>query len=208
MAASGLLAVLLASLPLGFAHALDADHVAAVSTLAARENGRRASLWYAAQWALGHGGLLLLIATATLLFRWALPPALPQWAERCVGLVLIVAGISMLWALVRGHAIVGPHRHAETWRLRAPFVVGMIHGTAGSAAMLALIPMTLYRPELGLAYVLVFSLGVMAGMMGFGLVLGQAQTALAKARPGLLQGARSLIGIGAIGMGVVWLQAG
>jgi vacuolar-type H+-ATPase subunit I/STV1 len=61
---------------------------------------------------------------------------------------------------------------------------------------------------MGFAYVLVFSFGVMVGMMGFGLVLGQAQVWLGTKLPRLLQGLRSLIGIGAIAMGIVWLQAG
>jgi hypothetical protein len=205
---SAFLLVLLASLPLGIVHALDADHLVAVSSLAARENGRRATIWYAAQWALGHGGLLLLIAAATMLFHWSLPPALPYWAERLVGVVLIVAGASMLWALFRGHSLAGYHHHGADMRRRTPFLVGMIHGTAGSAAMLALIPMTLYRPEMGFAYVLLFSLGVLVGMMGFGLLLGQAQVWLGTVMPRMLQGFRSLIGFGAIAMGLFWLQAG
>ena len=201
---STVMAVLLASLPLGFVHALDVDHVVAVSSLAARDDGRRASLRYAALWALGHGGLLMLIALAALLFHWALPPALPFWAERLVGGILIVAGVSMLWTLFRGHSIAAPHAH--NFRLRAPLAVGMVHGTAGSAAALALIPMSLYRPELGLAYVLVFSIGVMVGMVGFGLGLGQIQSWLGKHVPGALRAFRTMIGVAAIGLGLSWLQ--
>lgn len=208
MDSGAFMAVLLASLPLGFVHALDTDHVMAVSSLAAREDGRRASIRYAALWALGHGGLLMLIALAALLFQWALPPALPYWAERLVGVILIVAGASMLWALFRGHSLAKPHGHISNLRLRAPLAVGMVHGAAGSAAALALIPMTLYRPELGLAYVLVFSIGVMAGMMGFGLGLGQVQSWLAQRWPRVLFGCRAAIGVAAIGLGLTWLQAG
>lgn len=204
MDSGAFLMVLLASLPLGFVHALDADHVLAVSSLAAHENGKRAALRYSALWALGHGGLLMLIALAALLFHWALPPALPYWAERLVGVILIVAGASMLWALFRGHGLAKPHGHMSNLRLRAPLAVGMVHGTAGSAAALALIPMTFYRPDLGLAYVLVFSLGVMAGMMGFGLFLGQLQQWLGTRT---LRGFRAVIGVTAIGFGLTWLQA-
>lgn len=205
MSTGAFIAVLLASLPLGFLHALDTDHVMAVSSLAAREDGRRASLRYAALWSLGHGGLLMLIALAALFFHRALPPALPYWAERLVGVILIVAGASMLWALFKGHGLAPPHRHGAGVPLRAPLLVGMVHGTAGSAAALALIPMSLYRPELGLAYVLVFSIGAMAGMMGFGLCLGEMQRWLG-ART--LLGFRTVIGVAAIGFGLSWLQAG
>lgn len=202
------LVVLLASLPLGIVHALDADHVMAVSSLAAREDGKRASFRYAALWSLGHGGLLMVIALAALLFHWVLPPALPYWAERLVGVILIVAGASMLWAVLRGHSLAAPHNHMTNLRLHAPVAVGMVHGTAGSAAALALVPMTLYRPELGLTYVLVFSIGVMAGMMGFGVVFGQLQSLLGQHLPRALQGFRGAVGVAAIGLGLTWLQAG
>lgn len=203
-----LVPIILASLPLGIIHALDADHIAAVSSLSGRTNGRRGPIKYALTWSLGHGGLLLLLSVATLMFHWALPPSLPYWAERLVGLVLIAAGASMLWALFRGHRIAGPHAHANNLRLKLPFAVGMLHGLAGSAGMFALIPMTLYQPELGFVYVAIFSLGVMLGMMVFGVFFGQVQAWLGTAMPRMLGALRSMVGIGAIGMGFFWLQAG
>ncbi|MEY4269785.1 MAG: hypothetical protein RLZZ58_1001, partial [Pseudomonadota bacterium] len=112
------------------------------------------------------------------------------------------------WAVLRGHSLAAPHRHMTNLRLRAPVAVGMVHGTAGSAAALALVPMTLYRPELGLTYVLVFSIGVMAGMMGFGVVFGQLQLLLGQHLPRILQGFRGAVGVAAIGLGLTWLQAG
>lgn len=213
--------LLLAALPLGMLHAFDPDHLVAVSTLAAHDRvGARAgntvashgpsngASWrYGFLWALGHGGLLLLIAMSTLLFHWALPPTLPMWAERLVGVILIAAGGSMLLALLRGHALARSHSHGSRPILRAPLMVGMVHGLAGSATMLAVVPVTLATPQLGLAYVVVFSLGVMAGMTGFGLMFGRLHHWLAHVMPGFVDGLRGCVALVAIGMGVVWLQA-
>ena len=68
--------------------------------------------------------------------------------------------------------------------------------------------MTFYRPAMGLVYVLVFSLGVLVGMMSFGLALSRLQHWLASTLPQLQNAMRALIGAGAIGMGLFWLQAG
>lgn len=210
MADGAVISVLLASLPLGFAHALDPDHAMTISALSTRQTDRRDALRYALQWSLGHGGLLLLIAAMTLLFHWALPPQLPGWAERLVGVILIGAGLAMLWALRFQHRLAGEHSHSHAPRVlsfrRAPFAIGMVHGTAGSAAMLAIIPMTFYQPAMGLVYVLVFSLGVLVGMMSFGLLLNRLQGWLIKTLPNLQNAMRAAIGMGAIGMGIFWLQ--
>lgn len=212
MAINAIVPVLLASLPLGIAHALDPDHLMTISVLSTRGASRRDGVRYAVQWALGHGGLLLLIATTTLLFHWALPPQLPAWAERLVGVILIGAGLAMLWAVLNQHHLAGDHGHAHGLSApsirRAPFAIGMVHGTAGSATMLAIIPMTFYRPAMGLVYVLVFSLGVLVGMMGFGFALGRVHGWLASAMPRLQSIVRGLIGLGAVGMGLFWLTTG
>lgn len=215
------LALLLAALPLGMLHAFDPDHLVAVSTLAAHDraapgvsnnaasHGRTSgAAWrYGFLWALGHGGLLLLIAMATMLFHWALPPTLPLWAERLVGVILIAAGGSMLFALLRGHALAQPHSHRSGPIMRAPLMVGMVHGLAGSATMLAVVPATLASPQLGLSYVIVFSLGVMVGMTGFGLMFGRLHHWLAHVMPRFVDGLRGCVALLAIGMGLVWLQA-
>lgn len=212
------LILLAAALPLGVLHAFDPDHLLAVSALVSRSDAKgqkgdakasRRQAWrYGLFWALGHGGLLCLIAMATIVFHWALPEALPLWAERFVGVILIVAGASMLLALLKGHALTEPHRHGLVSGERAPFAVGMVHGLAGSAAMLAVVPVTLQSPSAGLGYVLVFSLGVMAGMMGFGLLFGQIQIWLTTMVPRVVNGVRGAIAALAIAMGVIWLQAG
>ena len=81
------------------AHALDPDHVLAVSSLAVRKSDRPGAraVAYAVQWAMGHGGLLLLVAAAALFLHRELPTPLPYWAERLVGVILIATGLSVCW---------------------------------------------------------------------------------------------------------------
>jgi len=199
--------VLFTGCSLGMLHALDPDHLMTITTLSARTDetgasvGRSATLRYAALWALGHGGLLVLIAMAAFLLGWTLPAVVPQLAERSVGLILIAAGAALLWLR---HP---PHGQALRLREKVPFAVGVVHGLAGSAAMLALVPIALYQPLMAVVYALVFSLGVLAGMMLFALALGRAQLAMAQQLPGLAKAFRLVLGLGALGMGTFWLAA-
>jgi hypothetical protein len=89
----------------------------------------------------------------------------------------------------------------------APILVGIVHGLAGSAPALALIPATLYQPTLGLSYVLIFSAGVLAGMLTFGILLSRGQRFLLRHHPLLFDGGRAMLGAGAAILGVFWLAA-
>jgi len=202
-----LMSVLLVGFTLGLVHALDPDHLVTIAALSAREDANGATLRFAATWAMGHGGLLVTVATAVLLLGWSFPDALSHGAERAVGAVLIVTGISALWFLrrQRGQAVVTTP--VAGLRQKAPFAVGMIHGLAGSASMLALVPITLYSPVVGLAYAVIFSAGVLAGMLGFGLVLDRLRSRLVSGWPALHHATRFVFAIGAIGMGTYWLHA-
>jgi len=213
MTALSLAAVMTAAVPLGMAHALDPDHVLAVSGLSLQRSAKpgRRIVAYAAQWAAGHGGLLLLVTAAALLFHVRLPAPIPGWAERLVGVILIATGLSICGRLLgeirrrRDATAPVPPRHRHP---RAPFFVGVVHGLAGSGAALALIPATLMQPAVGLAYVLTFSLGVLAGMVAFGQCLRGAQGALADRAPRWAEITRGGLGVVAAGVGVFWLAGG
>lgn len=207
------------SFALGLLHAFDADHIVAVSSLASRKRDWRRGALYALKWAVGHGGILLLVAAATLLLRWQLPEVIPHSAEKIVGVILIVAGLSIFWSLYRQRVQLKLHSHGSVVHAHltrpeqgashdhTPVLVGVVHGLAGSAPALALIPAALYQPWLAIAYVVIFSLGVLAGMVTFGLLLGHCQRFLLARRPVLFDGLRILLGAGATGLGVLWLSA-
>jgi high-affinity nickel-transport protein len=51
------------------------------------------------------------------------------------------------------------------YQLMRPLVVGIVHGLAGSAAVALLILATIHNPTWAIAYLLVFGIGTIAGMM-------------------------------------------
>lgn len=164
---------------LGMTHATEADHIAAVATLAARSSDLRTTFRTGVLWGLGHMTMLVLVGGVVLLVGSAIPEHIAATLESLVGFMLIALGIDVLWrarnqrapALVHGHA----HPHAgEGSRRWRPFVVGLVHGMAGSAALVVLAAGAAHEPAAGLAYVLLF---------GFGSVFGMAFVSLAMALP-------------------------
>ena len=202
-----LISVLLVGFSLGLVHAMDPDHLVTIAALSSQDDTNGATMRFAAIWALGHGGLLVAVAAAVFLLGWSFPDAMSHWAERAVGIVLVGTGMSAMWVLRHRHRPVVAAGPIAGLRQRAPFVVGLVHGLAGSASMLALVPITLYSPVAGLAYAVIFSLGVLAGMLGFGLVLDRLQQGLISTWPAIHQATRLIFAVGAIGMGTYWLQA-
>jgi nickel/cobalt transporter (NicO) family protein len=212
--------MLLASgLGLGMFHALDPDHLLAVANLDDARAGCRARLRLCGRWALGHGAVLLAIGALVLLAGMAVPVALSLWAERAVGLVLVLLGVGTLWTLIAGeaplrlhaHGAAGTHLHLAglpAHHGRRALLVGALHGTAGSAALLALAPLALAaNPWQGLGYLLAFGLGVVAAMLGCGGLLG-AGLARLRARTAAFAGARALLALAAMALGLYLLGEG
>lgn len=172
---------------LGLRHALDPDHVVAVTTLASQKTGMGRTSLVGAFWGLGHALSLAVAGGAILALRITVPPALRQGLEGLVALTLIVlGGIALRRALrwrVHAHlhhhgAATHVHFHAHAREsvqvhdhphvLQAgtrPFLVGLVHGLAGSAS-LGLVALG-GAPDLasGLVYLAVFALGSVAGMV-------------------------------------------
>ncbi len=215
----GLPAVLGLAFGLGLLHALDADHVMAVTGLAAGRPGLRRTLRFCARWAVGHGLALGGIGAAVLIAGLAVPEALSARAEGLVGLVLVAIGAWVLWDLWQRRAHLHFHRHDRLprhahWHRHdaAPashaddphrhshgaVMVGVLHGTAGSAPLLALLPMAqLGSAWAGMAYLALFGLGVLTTMLVFGGLLGGLWRGLARWGDRALRLARGGVGLGA-----------
>jgi len=215
---------------LGLLHALDADHVMAVSALASRRPGLREALGFCARWAVGHALAVLVLGGLVLLLGARLPDWVSDSAEQLVGVVLIGLGAWVLWDLrrrrihVHVHAHEGVPRHAH-WHLHSPsesravdhlseehghdhgaVLVGLLHGTAGSAPVLALMPLAQQATPLwGVVYLVLFSVGVLFSMLLFAGVLGLCFERLARSGPGWLDGVRAAVGLATIGFGLLWL---
>ncbi len=172
---------------LGLTHALDADHVAAVGTLVSETAGLRRSSLLGASWGIGHSASLLAAGLLVLGLRLAIPPGLSAVAEFAVGLMLVGLGARAIWKVLRekrlhwhvhedggvhhlylhAHASAdrASHDHVHPFRLqRRPFLIGCLHGLAGSGPLTLLVLGTLSSPLAGLAYLGLFSLGSIAGM--------------------------------------------
>lgn len=161
-----LLPLLQMGLMAGMLHSLDADHVAAVSAMSGKHSSHRWP-WFSLHWALGHGAAVMLVAMAVMILGMAVPYQMSSVAEQAVAFTLIALGIMAWYQLYR------EYRGAESkpFGVRKAAAVGLLHGSAGSAPLLALLPATaLHSPVWGLSYVLLFCLGVVLAM----LLLGRA----------------------------------
>ncbi|MBZ5515932.1 MAG: urease accessory protein UreH [Acidobacteriia bacterium] len=178
---------------LGLRHALDADHLAAVSTFVSEERNILRSTLIGASWGMGHTASLLVFGLAVAAFRLALTPRLSQFLEFLVGCMLIFLGANVLFRLARGGAL-HVHRHTHdgvehshlhvhlgqaehqhqhrTLRLGGrPFVVGVVHGLAGTAALMMLVVGALPSLLLAAGYILIFGVGSIGGMMVMSLLM-------------------------------------
>jgi hypothetical protein len=186
-----MISMLLLGLLLGMRHALEADHVAAVASLATRSKGVRSTVVQGMVWGLGHTITLLVVGGACLLLRAAIPPRLAAGLEGAVGVMLLLLGADVLLRLRRDRVHLHVHQHAdgtvhfhahghapgeahdathhehshrhEGFPLRA-LLVGLMHGLAGSAALLLVTLTTLKSAWLGVAYIAIFGIGSIFGM--------------------------------------------
>ena len=169
---------------LGLRHALDADHLAAVSTMVSEQPSLRSSGFIGLCWGFGHTATLLAVGLTVIALQISVPEPVTQWFEVAVGGMLVFLGSSLAWRLWRQRWHAHPHeygggKHAHFHRHRAdpshghahwgkasvkPLLVGMIHGLAGSAALVVLVLATVRTVWEGIVYVLVFGLGSIVGM--------------------------------------------
>lgn len=176
---------------LGIRHALDADHLAAVSTVLAERPSLRASGAVGFWWGIGHT-MMLLAAGAVVLGLGIRPSAeFEQITEIGVGILLVILGGNVLFKLLTERWHVHPHNHGHGvhihwhphprgddhrhphWTAEAlrPLGIGMVHGLAGSAALMLLVLTSTEEVVEGLVSIAVFGLGSIAGMMAVGVTI-------------------------------------
>lgn len=146
---------------LGMRHATDADHVVAVSTIVTRERSLASAAGIGLMWGIGHTFPVVLVGSSYILLRTVIPPRLVLALEMAVAIMLIVLGL---------HNLAAPAGRASCHRAR-PFVVGVVHGLAGSAAATILILATVGTPRWAMLALGMFGIGTVAGMMLVTLVL-------------------------------------
>jgi hypothetical protein len=195
---------------LGLRHALDADHVAAVVSLATRGGSLRHQARQGALWGVGHTLTLLLVAGACLSLGIAVPEVAERGFEALVGGMLVLLGVSVLVRMRRRRIHLHRHRHEDGSdhvhahghearidhaedahehthtrpSLRA-LAVGAVHGLAGSAALVLLAAQTVRSPGAGLVYIGLFGIGSILGMMAIATLIAVPLRVSAKSRTGV-----------------------
>jgi high-affinity nickel-transport protein len=173
----------LVGLSLGKRHALEPDHLAAVSTLASDEHGGlRPSLRLGLFWGVGHTLSLLVVGGSLALLGAQMPPQLALVFELLVAVMIITLGLrAVLRAVAEGragfehthahgglthtHAAPSEHLHVSRWTVATrPLLIGLMHGLAGSGALTALVMAELPTASARLSYIALFGAGSVLGM--------------------------------------------
>lgn len=180
----------------GLSHAVEADHMAAVSTIVAERKSLWSSTFIGGLWGLGHTISLFLAGVFVLLLNFQISENTERILEFGVGIMLTFLGLNVLRKLLQGGKLhfhphehgarehVHPHIHAADeheeeahthhglkFSPRA-LVIGMIHGLAGSAALMLLVVPLIESKTVGLLYIIIFGVGSIGGMMLMSLLVG------------------------------------
>ena len=147
--------LLLLGFMLGMRHALDPDHVVAVTAIMSREGTLRRAQWIGALWGIGHSATVFFVGGSIALFKLVVTPSVVVGLEFCVALMLIVLGVANL-ASKSSASAVGATR---------PLAVGFVHGLAGSAFIAMLVSTSLPTSMMIGWYLLLFGVGTVIGMM-------------------------------------------
>jgi cytochrome c biogenesis protein CcdA len=209
-------------------HALEADHIAAVSSIAARRSHVADIVKHGLTWGLGHTLTLFVFAGAAILLGHTIPPGVAQPIETAVGVMLIGLGTHVLWRLRRdrvhfhqhGHGdgtvhfhahshagetaphVRAAHAHDHGFRWRT-LLVGLMHGMAGSAALLVLTVTQASSPAAGLGYIALFGVGSMIGMGALSTVIAIPLVASARWLTWANRGLQAAVGLVTIAIGVM-----
>src|SRR5271163_654200 len=224
----GMFAILGLGFLLGMQHALEADHVAAVSSIAARRDNVADIVKHGLTWGLGHTLTLFVFAGAALAFGQAISDNLSRPIETAVGVMLVGLGAHVLWRLwrdrvhfhrhrhqdgtvhVHAHSHAGeavaheraPHSHTHGFRWRT-LLVGLMHGMAGSAALLVLTVTQAPSVAVGLGYVALFGVGSMIGMGVLSTVIAVPLALSARWLTSANRGLQGAVGVVTIMIGVM-----
>ncbi len=219
------LTALLFGFLLGVRHALDADHIVAITTIVSRTGSLLRSALVGLSWGLGHTFTLFTAGFLVLVFKLAIPDKLALSMEFVVGLFLVLLGVPLVWRLVVSRRHVHWHVHGDKRHLhshshgdtpehdhrhiRRPLLMGMVHGLAGSGALTLLVLGTMSSVAQGLVFLVVFGVGSILGMVLFSGLIGlpfKFAAGLSLRLNLWLRGAAGLISV-VLGLVIIWQVA-
>lgn len=206
---------------LGARHALEPDHLAALSTLSTDRPSLGKGAFLGAFWGGGHTTSLLVVGFVLAALRADMPPRVATSFEFGVALMLIALGLRALararakgsrgpiLAHVHGatsHIHNGPAAHLHFWRwtiARRPFLVGVVHGLAGSGAVTTLAAASLPSGGERIAFIVLFGLGSILGMAALS-GLAELPLAYLARRPAVSAFLTASTGVISLVVGVAW----
>jgi sulfite exporter TauE/SafE len=214
--------VLLIGFVLGLQHAIEADHMAAVSTIVSEKKNLWTASLVGGMWGLGHTISLFAVGAFVIFLKLQISEALETRLEAIVGGMLVLLGVNALRKLFTAEQIhVHAHEHGEREHVHfhthsseqtelshhrfspRSIAIGMVHGLAGSAALMLLIVPTIASPVLALLYISIFGIGSIGGMMAMSFLVGLPLHFTANRFKLLNRGIRLAAGVFSLGLGTV-----
>ena len=200
--------LVLAGFLAGFVHVLSGpDHLAAIAPYAV--DGKSRAWRTGTRWGVGHAAGALAVGLLMLALRDALPlDTVSAWGERLVGVALIAIGI---WGVLAAQNRTTRRLHAQETHVHghAALGVGTLHGVAGSAHLLGILPALALPSEFAAgSYLLLFGAGSVAAMGTFASLIGWLAGRPSMSGPraqGAVLGFSSVV---AVGIGGFWLLGG
>ncbi|MFI5138606.1 MAG: urease accessory protein [Sphingobacteriales bacterium] len=185
---------LLLTIYAGFTHAFEADHLLAVSNIVSRRDHIWSSVKDGIFWGLGHSSTIVFIGVLMILFKVGISEHSFHYFEATVGLMLIALAVYRLMKFFRGKKLIihkhghihtqGEHKHLhvhfapkQSFRHtqfhththghshKLAYGVGLVHGLAGSGALIIIAMSQIKSPAQGMIYLVIFSAGCVGGML-------------------------------------------
>lgn len=210
---------------LGARHALDADHLAAVSTILSKRPSLQTSGFIGLCWGFGHTLMLLLVGIAVILLKVTISESLAQTFEFGIGIMLVLLGGSLAWSIyqegwhlhahdhdgerhlhLHSHQEDESHRHHHWMHLSVrPLLIGMAHGLAGSAALMLMVLSTVQTMWQGILYIVIFGMGSIIGMVLLGLLISVPLVFSAMFGRRVQHVVQGLAGLGSVVLGLMMM---
>jgi len=226
-----MLSLLFIGFLIGMRHALEADHVAAVATLATTTNSLKSAVKHGAVWGMGHTLALFVFGSIVILTDSIMPETMALSLEFAVGVMLVGLGLEVIRKMLKEKVHFHTHKHGDNKQHfhahkhehdvkhktahnpekhqhehkevfpRKAFFIGLMHGMAGSAALILLTLQTVSSPLTGLLYMLLFGIGSIIGMAALSVVIAIPLRHSATGLTWLNNGLQTVIGLATIALG-------
>lgn len=202
---TAVLLALLTALAAGFRHALEPDHMSAVTTFVSRGARPLQALSFGIRWGLGHSLAVLAVGSVLIVLDLDVPEGFARGLEFGVGAMLVGLGLWLLWSLL--HEGVHEHLGRHTGESgRATGWVGVAHGLAGTAPLIGILPVALIESTLLAAgYLVLFGVGTVLAMGVYAWLIGFLFHHSAHRSRGLARVLRFSTALGSAAIGVVWM---